>query len=51
MRIDKYISELGVASRKEASKIAKSGGVLVDGVAVRDLSVHIYPDEIGRAHV
>ena len=44
MRIDKYISELGVASRKEASKIAKSGGVLVDGVAVRDLSVHINPD-------
>ena len=44
MRIDKYISELGVASRKEAAKIAKSGGVLVDGVAVRDLSVHINPD-------
>lgn len=43
MRIDKYISELGVASRKEAAKIAKSGGVLVDGVAVRDLSAHIDP--------
>ncbi len=44
MRIDKYISELGVASRKEAAKIAKSGGVLVDGAPVRDLSVHIDPD-------
>ena len=44
MRIDKYISELGVASRKEAAKIAKSGGVLVDGVAVRDLSEHIDPE-------
>ena len=44
MRIDKYISELGVASRKEAAKIAKSGGVLVDGVAVRDLSSHIDPE-------
>lgn len=44
MRIDKYISELGVASRKEAAKIAKSGGVLVDGVAVRDLSAHIDPE-------
>lgn len=44
MRIDKYISELGVASRKEAAKIAKSGGVLVDGVAVRDLSAHINPE-------
>lgn len=44
MRIDKYISELGVASRKEAAKAAKSGGVLVDGVPVRDLSAHINPD-------
>lgn len=44
MRIDKFISELGIASRKEAAKAAKSGGVLVDGVAVRDLSAHINPD-------
>ena len=44
MRIDKYISELGIASRKEASKVARSGGVLVDGVAVKDLSAHIDPD-------
>ena len=45
MRIDKFISELGVASRKEASKIARGGGVLVNGIAVRDLSVHIDPDK------
>lgn len=45
MRIDKFISELGVASRKEAAKIAKSGGVLVDGVAVKDLSKHIDPEK------
>ena len=45
MRIDKFISELGVASRKEAAKIAKSGGVLVDGVAVKDLSAHIDPEK------
>ena len=44
MRIDKFISELGIASRKEAAKAAKGGGVLVDGVAVRDLSAHINPD-------
>ncbi|MBE6635236.1 MAG: rRNA pseudouridine synthase [Ruminococcaceae bacterium] len=41
MRIDKFISEVGVASRKEAAKAAKRGGVLVDGIAVRDLSAHI----------
>lgn len=44
MRIDKFISELGIASRKEASKIARSGGVLVNGTAVRDLSKHIDPE-------
>ncbi len=41
MRIDKLISEMGIASRKEASRVAKSGGVLLNGKAVRDLSVHI----------
>ena len=44
MRIDKFLSEQGIASRKEAAKAAKSGGVLVDGVAVRDLSTHIDPE-------
>ena len=45
MRIDKLLSELGIASRKEASKVAKSGGIIVDGVAVRDASKHIDPDK------
>ena len=44
MRIDKYISELGVASRKEAAKAARAGGVLVNGVPVKDLSSHIDPE-------
>ncbi len=44
MRVDKYLSELGVASRKEAAKIAKSGGVSVDGIPIRDLSRHIDPE-------
>ncbi len=44
MRIDKFISECGLASRKEASAIAKRGGVLVNGVPVRDLSRHINPE-------
>ena len=44
MRIDKFISEQGIASRKEAAKAAKSGGVLVNGVAVKDLSTHIDPE-------
>lgn len=44
MRIDKFISENGLASRKEASILAKRGQVLVDGVAVKDLSQHIDPE-------
>ena len=44
MRIDKFISELGVASRKEAAASARRGGVVVDGVAVKDLSAHIDPE-------
>ena len=43
MRIDKLLSELGIASRKDAARVAKSGGVLVDGIPVRDLSRHIDP--------
>lgn len=45
MRIDKLISDMGLASRKEASAIAKRGGVLVDGEPVRDLSRHVDPEK------
>ena len=45
MRIDKFLSMQGIASRKEAAKAAKLGGVTVDGEVVRDLSKHINPDK------
>lgn len=41
MRIDKLISEMGIASRKEAARVARAGGVLVNGECVRDISRHI----------
>ncbi len=44
MRIDKFISESGVASRREAARAARLGGVLIDGTPVRDLSAHINPE-------
>ena len=44
MRIDKFLSECGVSSRKDAARAAKAGLVTVDGVAVRDLSRHIDPE-------
>ncbi len=44
MRIDKFISELGIASRKDAARAAKRGGVLKNGIPVRDISEHIDPE-------
>ena len=44
MRIDKLISESGIASRKEAARAARAGGVIVDGIPERDLSKHIDPE-------
>lgn len=45
MRIDKLISDCGIASRREAARVARCGGVTVDGVPVKDLSRHIDPEK------
>ncbi len=45
MRIDRFISENGLASRKETAAAAKRGLLLVDGVAVKDVSKHIDPEK------
>ena len=45
MRIDKFISDSGLASRKEASVAAKRGLLLVDGEPVKDTSKHIDPEK------
>jgi 16S rRNA pseudouridine516 synthase len=45
MRLDKFLSETGTASRSESKKAARSGGVTVNGVAMKDLSVHIDPEK------
>lgn len=44
MRLDKFLSDTGRLSRKEASAAVKRGRVTVDGAAVRDPSKHIDPD-------
>ena len=44
MRIDKFISESGIASRKEAALSAKRGVLLVNGAPVKDTSRHINPE-------
>ena len=44
MRIDKFLSDMGVATRRESAAAAKRGAILIDGVAVRDASRHIDPE-------
>lgn len=43
MRLDKFIVESGLASRSEITKVAKNGGVTVNGQVVRRASGHIDP--------
>ena len=45
MRIDKLLSEMGVASRRECAAAAKAGQVLVDGVPVKDSARHVDPEK------
>jgi 16S rRNA pseudouridine516 synthase len=45
VRIDKFISDSGIASRRDAAKAAKYGGILIDGEPVKDVSKHIDPEK------
>lgn len=44
MRLDKLISECGVASRSETSRACRAGAVTVNGVAVRRADTQVDPD-------
>ena len=41
MRLDKFLTVTATATRSEGKKAARSGAVTVNGLAVRDTSVHI----------
>ncbi len=45
MRIDKFLSSMGVASRTESSKAARAGLILLNGAAVKKADVHIDPEK------
>ena len=45
MRIDKFLSNMGIASRTESSKAARQGGILVNGVPVKKSDAHINPEK------
>lgn len=45
MRLDKLISDMGLASRRECATLAKRGQITVDGVAVKQVSIHVDPEK------
>lgn len=52
-RIDKLLSGLGYGSRAEMAKLAKAGGVVLDGAEIADVSkrIAVTPDLSGRMTV
>lgn len=44
MRLDKFLSETGTATRSESAKVIRRGGVLVDGVTANSPSMQIDPE-------
>ena len=44
MRLDKFLSEMGISTRKETALLAKKGLITVDGEPFRDASKHIDPE-------
>ena len=45
MRIDKFLSNMGIASRTESSKAARAGQISVNGIPVNRADCHIDPDK------
>ncbi len=45
VRLDKFLSEMGVSTRKETAQLAKKGLITVDGEPFRDASKHIDPEK------
>ena len=45
MRLDRFLSECGVCSRKDAAKAAAKGSVSVNGAVVKDRSANIDPEK------
>ena len=45
MRLDKFLSEMGISTRKETAVLAKKGLITVNGEPFRDASKHIDPEK------
>ena len=54
MRLNKYIAQAGIASRRKADEMISCGNVKINGFVVRELGTDVKEGdvvEIGRAHV
>ncbi|MBO5212064.1 MAG: rRNA pseudouridine synthase [Clostridia bacterium] len=45
MRIDKLLSEMGKATRKESARLARLGKILVNGAVIKKCDMHIDPEK------
>lgn len=45
MRLDKLLSEMGLCSRTECKRAAKSGAITVDGITVKAADMHVDPEK------
>ena len=52
-RVDKLLSSMGYGSRSEMARLAKAGGIVLDGVALVDVSqrIPVTPDLPGRMRI
>ena len=46
MRLDKYLSEMGAGTRSELKKAVRAGRVTINGVKVKDSSIHVGEDDV-----
>lgn len=44
MRVDKFLSNMGIATRTESAKLAREGQILVNGAPVKKADTHINPE-------
>lgn len=46
MRLDKYLAEMGAGTRSELKKAVRVGRVTINGVKVKDSSIHVGEDDL-----
>ena len=45
MRLDKFLSDMGVCSRTECKRASRAGNITVNGAVARDTSAHVDPEK------